>query len=195
MQTATLPIRYELVSGGSGSASDMRQICCLVAGDGGTHKGDGIPRGIGMPTGTSVTARRPVLSIRPKLTFNGVVNRTTILPISINILNFTNDLYYEIVHDGNLTNANFLSVGSASVTEYDNSATAISGGHVIYSGFVLAAGSGSHKKGEDTESILLNFPLNLDIDGVNPVNLSIVGIGIGGAAVVHAALNWEEFFH
>lgn len=195
MSTANLPLRYELIST-TGAASDMFQICSTVQSEGGFQAEMGIPHAVGNgATGISVTTRRAVLSIRPKATFNTLVNRGAIIPESVQVYATGTPVYFEIVYGGALGGSPvFGSVGDNSIVEYDVAGTTVTGGEVIDAGFVVVSGTGGNARGSEQNALLSRLPLVLDKAGANPLTLSVVTTGIGGAATVHAAVGWRELY-
>lgn len=195
MTTANLPIRYESVST-TGAASDMYQICSTVVSEGGFREELGTPHGIGNgATGVTVSSRRAVLSIRPKATFNTLVNRGAILPDEVGIYVTTAPAYYEIVYGGALGGTpSWASAGDNSIVEYDVAGTTVTGGEVLQTGYVTTSGTGGTAKGSAATALLSKLPLVLDSAGANPIALSVVLTGIGGNPVVHASVNWRELY-
>ena len=195
MTTANLPLRYELVST-SGAASDMYQICASVQSEGGFQFDTGIPHAVGNgATGVSVSTRRAVLSIRPKATFNTIVNRGTIIPEALSIFVTTAPIYYEVVYGAALGGSpSWASAGDNSIVEFDVAGTTVTGGEVIDAGYVVTSGSGGTARGGANNELLSRLPLVLDKVGAAPLGLSIVGTGIGGTATVHAAATWRELY-
>lgn len=194
MRSGTLPIRYEIVNDGTGGASELIAICSVVFSEGGFEAGRGLPftanRG---DVGASAAARVPVLSIRPKLTFNSLENRVQITPLSFGIFTTTQSVLVEVVYNALLFGTgSFVSADDNSATEFNNSFTAISGGFPVQSFYVSTAGTGVNARGDEASPILSKLPLTLDIDGANPIPLSIVCTPLTGTAVVHAAINWDE---
>lgn len=193
MSTANLPIRYEIRNvGTAASPTNLIQICSVVASEGGYDPESG---GLAFSTNrgattVSVTTRRPILSIRSKLTFNSIVNRGWILPTHLETAAKTNAAFIEVVRGGTLTGASFSSVHADSIAESDISATAISGGRVVFSFYLPAS----------TDYLVSEFdipfpsnPLVLqDIDGSIQENLSIVATSLNQTAVLLASLNWTE---
>lgn len=200
MTTANLPLEYGIVNlGVTASASSMKHICGNVDSEGGYQDDFGIPFSAGNAATTiTVSTRRPVLTIRPKLTFNSIVNRVQIVPYELVPYIATNGAYIEIVYGGTLTGASFADVNAtASAIERDVAATAISGGIVLWSGAIPAAGPGGNARGGGTQSITSKLPIALNRAGAHPTtpytdNLSVVVTGIGGNATVSMALNWRE---
>jgi hypothetical protein len=99
----------------------------------------------------------------------------------------------EIVYGGIIfATGSYVSADDQSITEYDLSATVISGGYVVNSFVVETAGAGGNARGAGGSPILSRLPLTLDIDGNNPLPLSIVCTGIGGTANILPSINWDE---
>jgi hypothetical protein len=194
MRSGTLPIRYEIVNDGTGAASELIAICATVFSEGGFETGRGLPftanRGA---VSASVASRVPVLSIRPKLTFNSLENRTQITPLDLSIFTTTQSVLVEVVYNGFLFGTgSFVSADDNSAVEFNNSFTAISGGFPVQSFYVSTAGTGANARGESASPILSKLPLTLDIDGANPIPLSVVCTPLTGTAAVHVSLNWDE---
>ena len=128
--------RYTITANAGAS---MRAICGTVKSEGGGRVQDllGYPFSYGMGT-TSTTVGNtliPVLSLRMADTFNGVSNRGLAVPTLFD-LQIDNPIYYEILYRPTLTGASFESVdANFSAMEYDTSATAVSGGIVVDSGY------------------------------------------------------------
>jgi hypothetical protein len=194
MRSGTLPIRYEIVNDGTGPASELIAICAAVFSEGGFEAGRGLPftasRGA---VAASVAARVPVLSIRPKLTFNSLENRVRITPLDLSIFTTTQSVLVEVVYNALLFGTgSFVSADDNSAVEYNNSFTAISGGFPVQSFYVSTAGTGANARGESASPILSKLPLTLDIDGANPIPLTVVCTPLAATAAVHAAINWDE---
>jgi hypothetical protein len=145
-------------------------------------------------TTISVTTRRPILSIRPAATFNSIVNRSQIIIKNIDVRVTGNDALVEVIYNPTaLTDSSFGAVDATySAVEKDVSATAITAGVVISSFNVLTTGVGGNIKGSVANDILSRLPLVLDIDGSNPIPLSIVATSLSGTAVLSATINWQE---
>jgi hypothetical protein len=194
MRSGTLPVRYEIVNDGTGAASELIAICAAVFSEGGFEVGRGIPftanRG---DVAASVGSRVPVLSIRPKGTFNSLVNRSQITPLDLSIFTATQSVLVEVVYNGLLFGTgSFVSADDESAVEFNNSFTAISGGFPVQSFYVSTAGTGANARGGGGSPILSKLPLTLDIDGANPIPLSIVCTPLTATAAVHASINWDE---
>lgn len=192
--TMSLPIRYENVATGTpAAANDLKAICSVVISEGGFEDGRGYPCSTGNGAAPiSVTTRRPILSIRPAATFNSLPNRNAITLDSLDITASGNSAYWEIVYNGvPATTPSWAAVDSAySEVEVDKASTAISGGHVIQSGYVTA-GQGSTRQ-SIKHGISSRLPITLDAAGGNPIPVSVVVTSLTGTASVSAALNWRS---
>jgi len=196
VQTANLPLRVAIYNiGTAASGTTMKSICSSVI----TEDGDGFPQGVthtasNKITSVAVTTRRPVLSIKPRLTFQSKVNRSLILNLSAEIMAKTNDAYWEIVYYGTLTGASFADIDTASSTmQVDTSATAITGGTVIASGFVIS-GLGVSAVASSLKNILSKLPIVVSMDGTTSIPVSVVVTSFTGTSNVNSTLSWEEIF-
>lgn len=145
MTTANLPSRYEIETiGATVAGGSLKHICSSVSSEGGTELASGrlFSKGNGVsPIG--VTSRRPILTIRPRALFNSIMNRGLIVPIGLQFRGITNDAYFEVVKNGALANSSFSNVdANNSITELDVAATSITGGQVLFGGFV-SSGAGA----------------------------------------------------
>lgn len=197
MTTANLPLRYEISAGaGLPNNYDLKQICSQVSSEGGFENERGFPFDADTsPTGTvAVTTRKAVLSIRPKATFNGLVNRAQIVPESYNIGVTTNSALVEVVYNGTLpTGTAWVSAKANSVTEYAINAGAVTGGIKIFSEFIPAAGTNANNRiGEGGDALLSRLPVVLDMAGANPINVSLVVTAMTGTSNIDAAMRWRE---
>lgn len=112
MQTANLPVRAGMTCTGTVSAT-MNFICSTVMSEGGSE--DIAGRGFtaeGTVTAAS-GARTHVLSLRPKATFNSIVNRIQMLLDSIEILAGANPLLWELCIGQAITGASYSDVNTA----------------------------------------------------------------------------------
>jgi hypothetical protein len=192
MTTPNLPIRYEIENlAAQGGNNDFIAICAMVASEEGLETERGFPFSAGNGiTAISVTTRLPILSIRPKATFNSIVNRGRIDPESVNVNIASGSALVEVVYNGTLTDASFSSVDASSITEFDIAATAISGGITTYS-FTLSGGIAA-TQGDLISAFLSRLPLTLDQAGTNPIPLSIVVTAFTGTVAAGAQFNWRE---
>lgn len=139
MTTATLPVRYELTS--TGAAGTMRAICSTVISEGG-YMNRSITRSIGTSlTGKNLsnTVYRPLVCIR----LNSANLESVVVPIKFDVFGLQLAAFgYRIILNPTLTDASWTSSGADSSTEYDISATALSGGTVIDQGIFVGSNKG-----------------------------------------------------
>lgn len=143
--------------------------------------------------GRSINAETPVISIRPAATYNGRTNRAHIEELEAILTAQSQNVQWELVIGGTLTNANWLSVPIDSAAEYDISATAITGG-VPAKGGICLTGSGA-ARGQVSSEGDFRFPLTISlIDALvaTQVSVSLVCTPLTGTATVNATLNWHE---
>jgi len=190
MTTANLPIRYEIKRISGTGVATLKQICCSVSSEGGYEK-----RGLSFSAsngtvGYTLSGRRPILSIRPKTTFNSIENRILVEPKNIELLATANPVFYEVIYNGTLTGGSFSGVSSSSCVEYDATATNITGGTVIRTGYV---GAGIGQSAQVQSPDLLNkIVLGLNIDGNSQDLLTIVATNIGNNPVAYGNITWLE---
>jgi len=130
MTTAILPIRYEITNiGVTASASSMKQICSSIINMGGYEQtsSEHVARRTSAVTTISTTFV-PLVSVRLAAGRTGavaLVDRAQALP--------TTTQYYEVVllKNATLTGASWTAIATDSNLEYDQTATALTGGEVL----------------------------------------------------------------
>ena len=177
----------------SNATATMKAICCTVKSEGGQNLSDiaGIPRTIDIGTTTKTVSNTiiPLLSIRPKSTFKGFDNLTTILPKSISI-STNNSIKLVVLHQGTLTGASWVDVdANQSTVEYDISATAIANGHSMFSDYIetTSKNAGTSEQGFLGKTVLWNRK------GTQTGVITIAAIRTTNSnADVLASIIWEE---
>lgn len=201
MTTANLPLRYEIRSDATAAAGnhDLIQICNDLVSEGADASPQGIPfMGHNASGTTAVTTRRPLLSVRPKATFNSIVNRGTIVPEFFEVVSVDALLLVEVVFGGTLTGANFVSAHDESIAEVDIAASAISGGVITGGVLVPASSQGNNTRPSARDNpILSKLPLALDIAGNHPTTpytdcYTLVATSLGGSTATAALTGWRE---
>ena len=171
MTTANLPVRYEVsATAGFVGTNVLEVICSEVSSEGGLEYPNSKPfTATNGRTLISVgTTLIPLISIRPKATFNSIANRGLIIPESIEFFSATQGAHYKIVWGATLTSPSWTSVGADSITEYDVSASAYSGGIAAVSGYVSSGGRNQSSSG--FRSAIKEYPLFLDVGGAHPTS-------------------------
>ena len=187
---ASLPVRYEVRSSGSNVVT-MKGICASVISEGGGPLVDIPGRTFtqSAPTAT-VSTRRPLLSIRVRELFNQIPCNGLVLPQAVSTRNNTNDILVEIVRNGVLATPVWIyeDVG-ASIVEYDTSATTITGGSPIWSGYSLTSQGLSTPLTNNMLSRLVVAYSHLLGQGDI---LSIVATSVSGNAATVCNMTWKE---
>ncbi len=169
MQTAILPVRYEITNTGvTASVSAMKQVCSSVQNMGGYQQTtvDHLARRTAVLT-TIGNTFLPLVSIRLVSTALGAV----VLPNKIEVLPTTSQNYEValVKNPTTLTGASWISVPSDPNVQYDVSATAVSGGTLVYNNYTTASGSGGTNVISDTPGYKWDLQLGASIAGVSDV--------------------------
>jgi hypothetical protein len=157
--TAILPLRYEITNTAeTASSSSLKQICSTVISEGG-YEQTSIEHIAAMSTATAgsyiTTTYKPLVSIKLASTALGSV----VIPYNINFLPTTTDNYQiGLFKNGTLTSASYSAVTSDANVEFDITASAITGGTLVYSEFLTSRSGRSALSGA---SASFNFDLQL----------------------------------
>lgn len=195
MTTASLPLRYEIKNTGTTSSnSTLRQICSSVQSEGGYElfgRQQAIQTPITSPVNLAVAGTYyPILSIQLKSTRLDAI----VILTALSILGIGNNgrFNWQVISNGTLTSPSWTpSNGAGSAVEYDQSATGITGGRVLASGFLSATTQASQSV-DILKAALFKFQLERNsLTGVPyPLTLAIAS-GVANDDVL-ASLDWEE---
>ena len=171
----------------------MRAICATVKSEGGgdLHNIAGIRGAIsnGITKRTVSTTFVPLLSLQVKSTLNGYPVKSVIFPKTFEISN-DNPIYFEWRINATLTGAAWTSNGADSLANFDVTATAVTGGRVIYEGYAGAAGAGARNIADG--ALTSKIPLGVSALGVGDIlTLCCIRDGTTNASV-GAALVYED---
>lgn len=184
MQTAVLPVRYEITS--SGAAGTLRQICSSVMSEGGYegtsqyYFATNAPSA-GVDLGTE-GASIPLISIKLKSSQPDAI----ILPAEIDIIALSNQvMQYKLILNGTLTSPSFAD-HATSQCQIDTTASAITGGTVIQQGFIT-------QNNKVTVGGLqnFNFQLGRTLSGTSDI-ITLVGVGYQNNIKALASLGWFQ---
>lgn len=183
MTRAILPIRYEIQQITGSAAASMKQICATVISEGG-HDISGRVFSRPMTATRTVTAASflPLFSIRLRSAYN----RAKLIPTLVDLLTTSaQNLIYQVVVGGTLTGGTWLTHDATnSAVEYNISATAISGGRIVNSGYV-----GSVNRQSQVSVNTFDVP-NVSIAGIcESVTLAVIATG---NANTYGAMEWRE---
>jgi hypothetical protein len=196
MQTATLPVRAEVVQTTTAAAATMYFKCASVMTEGGTDDAAGFPfsRASGSITAAS-GARTHALSIQPALTYNSLANRMTVEIDSLDVVvTGSNPVLWELCVGDVLTGTTtFNDVnGTYSGMQY-NTAGTTSGtpAVVLASGYTSAT---TQSRSVTSRRFVTRYPITLDAAGAARANgrLTVLLTGLGGSSATQVALNWKE---
>jgi hypothetical protein len=170
-----------------------RAICATVKSEGGGELLElaGFPFSAGNDETlkTVSTTRIPLASVRIATTFNSITNRGLILPQAYSFVT-DNPIHYQIVVNPTLTNPSWVAVDGNSHAELDVSATAVTGGRVIASGYF---GAGGQRAGGAEKGITSKIPLSVDYTGTVGDIITVNAIRVSAQnATAGAALEWRE---
>ena len=194
IQNATLPIRVGMTCTGTVSTT-LKFNCASIISEGGQERASGyeFSRLVSGTAGNNTQAH--VLSIRPKATFNSIINRTVIDMLEVSVLvTGANSVIWELCLGQAISGTTTFTDNNAtySAVEY-NSAGTISGAPeiIIDSGFVSAT---NQNKGSYDMTITHRYPICLSAAGAARAlgTISLVATGIGGTSAIRASLKWVE---
>ena len=191
MQTAILPVRYEITNTGvTATSSSMRQICSSVINMGGYEQltVDHSARRTAVLT-TIGTTFKPLVSIRLASTALGAV----VIPSRVLVLPTTSQNYeVALTRNATLTGASWVAVPSDSNVEYDVSSTAVTGGTIVQSDYTTASGSGGSRILE--ASTEYNWDLQLGCSLTNVSDILTIEIRTVSGATTGDAFGTLTFF-
>lgn len=192
MTTACLPIRYELENTGTTATSnEMRQICSTVISEGG-FQGRSFNYSVGRDFTNlrdlpSANVMYPVLSIRLKPDRLDSI----VLPDVVDILGVTNNASYkyQLRLNASVPGNNWANVSVTSPVQYDFSATSMTGGTILNSGYVVTGTKGGTINFGSLDDF--NIQLGRTIDGVSDI-LTVGVLTDSAGADVGAIMGWNE---
>ena len=199
MQSANLPIRYELQGNGAGSTGALIQICSTVISEGGFNpQGRPFTANNGLPAANNITAAEtPLLAIK-----GGGVNyyHQNIIPLGVELLNTANTtdaIIYRIrlflspsPEPGTFTWQN---VSNYSVVQYATTITSFTttGSIILEEGYFTGKGASSFNSLTDVFSNVIQ----LTSDAANISDIIVVTAQIQtGNAQVACSIQWQEVY-
>jgi len=187
MTSATLPLRYELIS--TGPTATMRAICSTVISEGG-YANRSQSRAIGTAlTGKDLsnTVYRPLVCLRMKSANIDAI----VVPTAFDVYGLQQAAFaYRVILNPTLTNTNWTSAGDDSTVEYDISATALSGGTVVSQGIFVGSNKGGSAQVSNNE-VDFSQQLGRTIAGVSDIwCLAAIATTNNDDAV--GVVNWQE---
>ena len=192
--TASLPLRYEIKNTGTTSSnSTMAQVCSSVISEGG-YELRGLQQSAGSAIGsprdlTTAATEYPVLSIRLKSTALDAI----VILTALSLLATTNNANYKwsLVQSGTTSGGTWSNVSADSAVEYNTTATSITGGRIVASGYTNGSNQGSTPVSLLKEAL---FKFQLERNGLTntPYEMTLVVSSDTNGADVYASFDWEE---
>lgn len=194
MTTATLPVRYEIENiAGTVAGSAMKQICATVISEGG-YQVRGRPYSVGRPVTAPMNlavagTAYPLVSIRLNSSY---LDAVAIIK-NISMLGIANNgkMQYRLVTNATITGGTWTNT-SGSMIDYNITATGMSGGVTLTSGYVGI-------NNQSGQTITLDpgaFQFQLERNGLAGTAITYT-LAVAAAADNDDALgsiDWEEFF-
>jgi hypothetical protein len=187
MTTATLPIRYEITNtAATTGASMMTQICSTVISEGGYNS-----FGTTQSAGTGTTQKRlanantyyPIVSIR----LNSSRLDSIVVPRQIDVLSPSVNYYrWVLLENATLTGATWATTSPTGTVDIDLSATAVSGGTEIQSGY-----ASSRELTQLSNVDFFQYQLGRTIAGVSDT-VTLALAATANNADVLAEMGWQE---
>ena len=195
--SASLPVRCGMISTGA-ATSQMQFICSAVISEGGLDNDDRFGYNFTVNSGQISVAVTPtithMMSIRPRLTFNGIVNRIKPTIIDVEIYNSGNQpVYWELVIGQALTAPVYTNINTTySSMEYITGAT-MSGSPSVIIDSGYAASSGSSKADVNT-IITARYPLTLNAAGAHRNNgtITLRAYSLSGSQNCYGIIKYKE---
>lgn len=195
IQTANLPVRAGM-SCTATSSTTMIFVCCSIISEGGELGGRGYSFTAASGSVTAGNATRThIMSLRPRTTFNSIVNRVKFILEELSILVTGNSpVFWELCIGQAFSVAPTYGNVNTTYSAFDVGTGGTMTGNpavVIAAGFVPAS---SQVKGVGNSSLLLRYPITLDAAGAVRDNgtLTLLAQGIGSTSAMRAAIDWDE---
>lgn len=135
----------------------------------------------------------PVLSIRPKLSFKGILARVGLQATHLEVLSSSNNIYVQVILNGTLTGAAFASVNPESNAERDISATVITGGTIIWEGYIATGAITAATDSDNGQGPLEIWQLDVNYAGTVADTLTVACRSLGNNSDTFVGLRWVEF--
>jgi hypothetical protein len=204
IQTANLPVRCGMTCTGTVSTT-MNFICSAVISEGGTED----INAYGYTFSTSASRSIPsvgssiqLLTLRPKLTFNGITNRSRVAYIDVEIyLDGNGSIKWELLLGQAITGGTWADVNSnyssseANPTNNGTATATLSGSPLalIDAGWVS---SSAQAQSLTYTAVISRYPVTLDAAGLQRVNgsltLKITTVSIVSTPTVYGAIKFRE---
>lgn len=200
MQTATLPVRYEIENTGTAaSTTTMIAICCVVLSEGGSDRGHAIPFSVSneeteITVGQGASNRTLLIALRLNQNFpdgGSLVNRVPVQITSFGGIDFAEDVVFEVWWNPTLDGGQTWNAVQGSAVEYsvDETITNVTNGILVGTWYYNSTSGSVAVIDIENDLFLTN---NIDGDGHTYIILTAYGRdGSGnGSGVGH--ISWAE---
>jgi len=188
MQTAILPVRYEITATGTvAAAKTLKQICSTVISEGGYEQKSALTWARRTTEVTGIgTSFVPLVSIRLKSTNLGAV----VIPNGFSFMPTSASDYFEValIKNTTLTGASFASASTN--VEFDTAATAMTGGTIVVQDFT-SSGVLSGNTINDPSIYNFDSQLGVTIGGTSDVYTLAVRVITGTGDGIGALSYWD----
>lgn len=193
MQTATLPVSYQIYNAANTtSSSTLKQICSTVLSEGGYQARDNVRystgstgslNNISISSGGTVTS---IASIRIKSGRPSAV----VIPAEIQMIaTSSNNISYFLILNGSIASPSWSSYSDNSNVEIAIGGGTITGGTIIKQGYLSSSAQVKDIASLDDPNIF-NFQLGVNINGTS--DIITLGATANASATVAATLGWYE---
>lgn len=191
MQTATLPIRWEIANTSASAGASLQAVCCDVESDGGQQDLLGYYFAAANTSDVATSGTRAqAISIRPAVTFNGIVNRMAIIPGAFDAIVASANTLVEVYYNCTVTGGSWGSAGAFSGVEVGTGQSISALGILVQTMFVPTGGG--QVRGFGSEQIGSDYPITLDSTGANPRNLTVCVTALSSSGTARCELEWKE---
>lgn len=186
MRTAQLPVSVEVECVDATDPFEYVHICSSVSSDGGEEPPVEIFCPFNTADRTVTTTEIPLLAIRPKLLYNGIVNRMTILPAQVRVSTEGARAGWRLVYIPNatagvITGGSWTSVNARSGCEQNIGATSFSGAGIqtLDRGFLP---NSNDKDVIDLAKVFGRLKKSLHLDATGTLQPIVAVLGVNEAA-------------
>lgn len=192
METANLPIRYEIENTGTANAAIMRSICSTVISEGGVETNRGLPFSTNRGANTKiVSTREPLLSIRPNTEFQSKQNRSGFLIDDVDVIITTGTALIEVIYNGEVGNSSYSDVETnVSAMQVDIAANTVANGTVIASYYLSGTNQSRPNKAAQFKT-RLPFTVNYYANTADVI--TVAATEVTGGPRLSASIGWREF--
>jgi hypothetical protein len=193
MQTATLPITYQIFNQGTTSGSStLKQVCSTVLSEGGYQARDNVRYSTGSAgslTNISISSGGTVTSIASIRIKSGRPS-AVVIPSEIQMIaTSSNNISYFLILNGSIASPSWSSYSNTSNVEIAIGGGTITGGTIIKQGYLSSSAQVKDIASLDDPNIF-NFQLGVNINGTS--DIITLGATANASATVAATLGWYE---